>query len=86
MSDYLTSGKRTRLAQLSSSLKVWIVLKVTREYERGQFEVNDSAKKNTPDKQNQVAITGTNTKRIHSNALGKKLRIWPFKRKMDGTA
>lgn len=28
MCDYLTSGKRTRLAVLSSSLKVWILLKV----------------------------------------------------------
>lgn len=28
MCNYLTSGKRTRLAVLSSSLKVWILLKV----------------------------------------------------------
>lgn len=28
MCDYLTSGKRTKLAILSSSLKVWILLKV----------------------------------------------------------
>lgn len=28
MCEYLTSGKRTRLAILSSSLKVWILLKV----------------------------------------------------------
>lgn len=28
MCNYLTSGKRTRLAILSSSLKVWIFLKV----------------------------------------------------------
>lgn len=30
MCNYLTSGKRTRLAVLSSSLKVWILLKVCR--------------------------------------------------------
>lgn len=29
MCNYLTSGKRTRLAILSSSLKVWILLKVS---------------------------------------------------------
>lgn len=28
MSDYLTKGKKSKLAVLSSSLKVWIVLKV----------------------------------------------------------
>lgn len=28
MCNYLTSGKRTKLAVLSSSLKVWILLKV----------------------------------------------------------
>lgn len=31
MSNYLTSGRRTRLAILSSSLKVWILLKVCLE-------------------------------------------------------
>lgn len=28
MCNYLTSGKRTKLAVLSSSLKVWLLLKV----------------------------------------------------------
>jgi hypothetical protein len=28
MCNFLTSGKRTRLATLSSSLKVWILIKV----------------------------------------------------------
>lgn len=31
MCNYLTSGKRTKLAVLSSSLKVWILLKVSHE-------------------------------------------------------
>ncbi|KAL0423485.1 UNVERIFIED_CONTAM: Ribonuclease E/G-like protein, chloroplastic [Sesamum radiatum] len=39
MCNYLTSGKRTRLAVLSSSLKVWILLKVARGLTRGTFEL-----------------------------------------------
>ncbi|XP_047960049.1 ribonuclease E/G-like protein, chloroplastic isoform X1 [Salvia hispanica] len=39
MCNYLTSGKRTRLAVLSSSLKVWILLKVARGLNRGAFEL-----------------------------------------------
>lgn len=37
MCNYLTSGKRTRLAVLSSSLKVWILLKVCSI--RGYFSI-----------------------------------------------
>ncbi|GAB2282483.1 hypothetical protein Dimus_017026 [Dionaea muscipula] len=39
MCEYLTSGKKTRLATLCSSLKVWIILKVARSFTRGAFEV-----------------------------------------------
>ncbi|RXH67863.1 hypothetical protein DVH24_028010 [Malus domestica] len=39
MCEYLTSGKRTRLAFLRGSLKVWILLKVARGFTRGAFEV-----------------------------------------------
>ncbi|CAN4078645.1 unnamed protein product [Withania somnifera] len=39
MSNYLTSGKRTRLAILSSSLKVWLLLKVARGFTKGSFEL-----------------------------------------------
>ncbi|XP_071735322.1 ribonuclease E/G-like protein, chloroplastic isoform X2 [Rutidosis leptorrhynchoides] len=39
MCSYLTSGKRTRLATLSSSYKVWILLKVARGLTRGAFEL-----------------------------------------------
>ncbi|KAL6540771.1 hypothetical protein OROMI_024654 [Orobanche minor] len=39
MCNYLTSGKRTRLAILTSSLKVWILLKVARVLSRGSFEL-----------------------------------------------
>ncbi|KAL8143190.1 hypothetical protein V2J09_016222 [Rumex salicifolius] len=39
MCEYLTAGKKTRLAILSSSLKVWILIKVARHFTRGAFEV-----------------------------------------------
>nr|XP_016470823.1 PREDICTED: ribonuclease E/G-like protein, chloroplastic [Nicotiana tabacum] len=39
MSNFLTSGKRTRLAILSSSLKVWLLLKVARGFTKGTFEL-----------------------------------------------
>ncbi|CAN4083520.1 unnamed protein product [Withania somnifera] len=39
ISNYLTSGKRTRLAILSSSLKVWLLLKVARGFTKGTFEL-----------------------------------------------
>jgi hypothetical protein len=43
MSNYLTSGRRTRLAILSSSLKVWILLKVCLEsYLGNSIKVFDS--------------------------------------------
>ncbi|KAG0498341.1 hypothetical protein HPP92_003032 [Vanilla planifolia] len=37
--NYLTSGKRSKLAILSSALKVWIILKIDRGFPRGAFEV-----------------------------------------------
>nr|XP_043616865.1 ribonuclease E/G-like protein, chloroplastic [Erigeron canadensis] len=43
MGSYLTSGKRTRLAILSSSLRVWILLKVARGFNRGAFELKPLA-------------------------------------------
>ncbi|CAI9282368.1 unnamed protein product [Lactuca saligna] len=43
MGSYLTSGKRTRLAILSSSLRVWILLKVARGFTRGGFEIKPLA-------------------------------------------
>ncbi|KAK7385490.1 hypothetical protein VNO78_31212 [Psophocarpus tetragonolobus] len=50
MCEYLTAGKKTRLATLSSSLKVWILLKVARGFTRGEFEVkqfnDDKVEKN----------------------------------------
>ncbi|CAO2201342.1 unnamed protein product [Urochloa humidicola] len=39
MCTYLTSGKKTKLGLLSSSLKVWILLKIARSFSRGAFEL-----------------------------------------------
>ncbi|XP_071731218.1 ribonuclease E/G-like protein, chloroplastic isoform X2 [Rutidosis leptorrhynchoides] len=43
MGTYLTSGKRTRLVILTSSLRVWILLKVARGFTRGAFELKPFA-------------------------------------------
>lgn len=39
MFEYLRSWKSKRITQLSSALKVWIILKVAMEFNRGQFQV-----------------------------------------------
>lgn len=39
MCTYLTSGKKTKLGLLSSSLKVWVLLKIARGFTRGAFEL-----------------------------------------------
>ncbi|KAF5196923.1 Ribonuclease E/G-like protein [Thalictrum thalictroides] len=57
MCNYLTSGKRTRLALLSSSLKVWILLKVARGFTRGAFEVKPFMDDKENNYHNQVAIS-----------------------------
>ncbi|XP_051147681.1 ribonuclease E/G-like protein, chloroplastic isoform X2 [Andrographis paniculata] len=51
MCNYLTSGKRTRLAVLSSCLKVWILLKVARGLTRGAFELKPLADGNQQQQQ-----------------------------------
>ncbi|XP_045829250.1 ribonuclease E/G-like protein, chloroplastic isoform X4 [Trifolium pratense] len=67
MCEYLTSGKKTKLGILSSSLKVWILLKVARGFTRGSFEIkpytDDKVDKN---QQQQGAISKASTKRIAS--------------------
>ncbi|KAL5981925.1 hypothetical protein ACLOJK_015992 [Asimina triloba] len=56
MCNYLTSGKRTKLAVLSSSLKVWILLKVARGFVRGTFEVKSLTDDELISDQQQVTI------------------------------
>lgn len=57
MCNYLTSGKRTRLAVLSSSLKVWILLKVARGLTRGAFELKPlTSEKDYKNHQNAISM------------------------------
>ncbi|WOH03477.1 hypothetical protein DCAR_0622875 [Daucus carota subsp. sativus] len=57
MCNYLTSGKRTRLAVLSSSLKVWILLKVARGFTRGSFELKPlTSEKDYKNHQNAISM------------------------------
>ncbi|KAF3964959.1 hypothetical protein CMV_010812 [Castanea mollissima] len=80
MSNYLTSGRRTRLAILSSSLKVWILLKVARGFTRGAFEVkpftDDKANKN----QHQATISRLRSAETTTNNSGKKVTLIPVKK------
>lgn len=79
MCNYLTSGKRTKLAILSSSLKVWILLKVARGFSRGQFEV----KPFTEDRANveqQVAISRLRPTEARTYIPSTKLTLFPVKK------
>ncbi|WOK98136.1 ribonuclease E/G-like protein, chloroplastic isoform X1 [Canna indica] len=79
MCNYLTSGKRTKLAVLSSSLKVWILLKVARGFPRGAFEV----KPFTDDKGNdvqQVAISRLRPTEARAYISNTKLTLFPVKK------
>ncbi|XP_047314879.1 ribonuclease E/G-like protein, chloroplastic isoform X2 [Impatiens glandulifera] len=87
MSNYLTSGKKTRLAVLSSSLKVWILLKVARGFTRGAFDLKPLVDEKDYKNQNQVAISilGTTTKKTEASSdrrsdSGKKVTIYPIKK------
>ncbi|CAI8585716.1 unnamed protein product [Vicia faba] len=57
MCQYLTSGKKTKLGILSSSLKVWILLKVAREFTRGSFAITPHTDDEVGKKQHEVAIS-----------------------------
>ncbi|KAE8675190.1 Ribonuclease E/G-like protein [Hibiscus syriacus] len=80
MCNYLTSGKRTRLAILSSSLKVWILLKVSRGFVRGAFELKPFTDEKADEKQHQVAISMLRTAEAGTSKSGKKLTLVPVKR------
>ncbi|OAY35009.1 ribonuclease E/G-like protein, chloroplastic isoform X2 [Manihot esculenta] len=77
MCNYLTSGKRTRLAILSSSLKVWIFLKVARGFTRGEFEVKPFTDDQANENQHQVAISVL--RRAETRTSGKKVTLVPVK-------
>ncbi|XP_073002315.1 ribonuclease E/G-like protein, chloroplastic isoform X3 [Typha latifolia] len=79
MCNHLTSGKRTKLAVLSSSLKVWIILKVARGFSRGTFEVTPFA----DDKENneqQFAISRLRPTEARTYIPSTKLTLFPVKK------
>uniref|UniRef100_A0A1J3DIT9 Ribonuclease E/G-like protein, chloroplastic n=1 Tax=Noccaea caerulescens TaxID=107243 RepID=A0A1J3DIT9_NOCCA len=82
MSSFLTTGKRTRLAILSSSLKVWILLKVARHFTRGTFEVKPFMdEKTVNERQHQVAISLLKKADAIADSSGKKkLTLIPIKK------
>ncbi|XWS47293.1 hypothetical protein CRYUN_Cryun14cG0139900 [Craigia yunnanensis] len=80
MCNYITSGKRTRLAFLSSSLKVWILLKIARGFTRGAFELKLFTDEKADKNQHQVAISMLRTAEAGTSKSGKKLTLFPVKR------
>ncbi|XP_021680866.2 ribonuclease E/G-like protein, chloroplastic isoform X2 [Hevea brasiliensis] len=79
MCNYLTTGKRTRLAILSSSLKVWIFLKVARGFARGAFEVKPFTDDQANENQHQVAISVLRQAETRTINSGKKVTLVPVK-------
>ncbi|XP_073098580.1 ribonuclease E/G-like protein, chloroplastic isoform X2 [Elaeis guineensis] len=79
MCNYLTSGKRTKLAVLSSSLKVWILLKVARGFSRGTCEVKPFAEDKVNDEQ-QVAISRLQPTEARTYIPSSKLTLFPVKK------
>ncbi|CAK8537720.1 unnamed protein product [Lathyrus sativus] len=55
MCEYLTSGKRTKLGYLMSSLKVWVDLKVDRRFTRGSCEIETYTDDKVGKKQHEVS-------------------------------
>ncbi|KAM1218664.1 hypothetical protein ACFX15_045064 [Malus domestica] len=84
MCEYLTSGKRTRLAFLSSSLKVWILLKVARGFTRGAFElkpfVDEKGHKDPPP----LTISMLQSSEGRANNSGRKVTLFPIKKWKTG--
>ncbi|KAL6959885.1 hypothetical protein U1Q18_040034 [Sarracenia purpurea var. burkii] len=81
MCNYLTSGKRTRLAALSSSLKVWILLKVARDFSRGAFELKLLTDDNS---QHQASISMLRRTEVGSYTPRRKLTVFPIKKWKTG--
>ncbi|CAI0459446.1 unnamed protein product, partial [Linum tenue] len=80
MSDYLTSGKRKRLAILSSSLKVWLLLKVARGFTRGAFEVKPFTDETASKNQHQIAIQVIRRAEARTSKSGRKVTLFPIKK------
>ncbi|KAL0302543.1 UNVERIFIED_CONTAM: Ribonuclease E/G-like protein, chloroplastic [Sesamum calycinum] len=85
MCNYLTSGKRTRLAVLSSSLKVWILLKVARGLTRGTFELKRLTDENIHKNQYQgAAISVLRPKEVVTYSPSGKVTLFPIKKWKTG--
>ncbi|XP_059641306.1 ribonuclease E/G-like protein, chloroplastic isoform X2 [Cornus florida] len=84
MCNYLTSGKRTRLAVLSSSLKVWILLKVARGFTRGAFEVKPLTDDKDYNNQHQVGISMLRPTTEVGKYPSGKLTLFPIKKWKTG--
>ncbi|XP_024026618.1 ribonuclease E/G-like protein, chloroplastic [Morus notabilis] len=80
MCEYLTSGRRTRIALLSSSLKVWMLLKVARGFTRGAFEVKPFGEDKENENQHQVSIPVLRPTETKNNRPGKKVTLIPVKK------
>lgn len=81
MCNYLTSGKRTRLAVLSSSLKVWILLKVARGFTRGSFELKPLTDDNVQKNQcRTAAISMLRPTEVVTYTPNKKVTLFPIKK------
>ncbi|PSS30010.1 Ribonuclease E/G-like protein [Actinidia chinensis var. chinensis] len=79
MCSYLTSGKRTRLAILSSSLKVWILLKVARGFTRGAFEVKPLTDDKDNNGQHQGVVSMLQRSEGRSHTRSRKVTVFPVK-------
>uniref|UniRef100_A0A5B7AGV8 RNA-binding protein AU-1/Ribonuclease E/G domain-containing protein n=1 Tax=Davidia involucrata TaxID=16924 RepID=A0A5B7AGV8_DAVIN len=84
MCNHLTSGKRTRLAVLSSSLKVWILLKVARGFTRGAFEVKPLTEDKDYNKQHQIAISMLRATEVGTFTPSGKVTLFPVKKWKTG--
>lgn len=81
MCDYLTSGKKTRLATLSSSLKVWILLKVARNFTRGAFEVKLFVDDKAIDNQHHQGDVSASQQPKHETSMPtKRTKLFPVKK------
>ncbi|CAO2828696.1 unnamed protein product [Amaranthus hypochondriacus] len=84
MCDYLTSGKKTRLATLSSSLKVWILLKVARNFTRGGFEVRLLGDEKENNNQQQFGMATLPSETEISLVSTKRTKLFPVKKWKTG--
>ncbi|CAN6479712.1 unnamed protein product [Victoria cruziana] len=80
MCNYLTSGRKTKLAFLSSSLKVWILLKVARGFGRGEFEVKTYADGKVNDNHEPTTISRLRSTGPGSYMPNTKLTLFPVKK------